>query len=231
MKLGMILSACVCTFTLTTLSANPIQPAPAINKILVFGDSLSDSGNIYQLTYSGQNITKYIKTLTNYYPDGIIPAKYNEPYYGGRFSNGKLWVEDLANFFGIRDTNIHRYASFENYAYGGAWSSLLNTDSKIPAVNFFPPSIEMQVDGYALEHTTKTVQPNTLAIFMIGANDYLNDRKDIDKATTNSVNAQMAAIKNLYAHGIRHFLVAGLPDLSKTAQAYVRDQKYKDDEY
>ena len=54
--------------------------AEAISRIVVFGDSLSDSGNVYAAT------------------KGTIPAP---PYFQGRFSNGPVWVERLAAKLGV----------------------------------------------------------------------------------------------------------------------------------
>jgi len=55
-------------------------PAGRINQIVVFGDSLSDSGNLFAATM------------------GTTPPP---PYYQGRFSNGPVWVEDLAGRLGV----------------------------------------------------------------------------------------------------------------------------------
>ena len=44
--------------------------------MFVFGDSLSDNGNVYDAT------------------SGIIPAT---PYADGRFSNGRIYAEYMAN--------------------------------------------------------------------------------------------------------------------------------------
>jgi phospholipase/lecithinase/hemolysin len=64
--------------------------------IVVFGDSLSDTGNIYSaIRYPGS------------------------PYYQGRFSNGPVWVEHLAAGLGLPAPTYSRSGG-ENYAYGGA---------------------------------------------------------------------------------------------------------------
>ncbi len=52
--------------------------ASAYSDIFVFGDSLSDSGNVFAAT------------------GGFPPA----PYYDGRFSNGPTYAEDLAGMLG-----------------------------------------------------------------------------------------------------------------------------------
>ena len=51
--------------------------------LIIFGDSLSDTGNVFIVT------------------GGALPSQSAGPYAGGRFSNGPLWVETLANGLGL----------------------------------------------------------------------------------------------------------------------------------
>src|SRR4051812_8541313 len=83
-------SALLCSFVLWL--ASPTFPASAgqFTKLVVLGDSLSDTGNLFAAT------------------GGAIPPS---PYYLGRFSNGPVWVEYLAEALDV---------PFEDYAYGGA---------------------------------------------------------------------------------------------------------------
>lgn len=71
--------------------------AGAVDKIIVFGDSLSDSGNFYS------------------YSLHIVPK--NPPYFNGRFSNGLTWVECLADGLHL---NHESKDQLLNLAYGGA---------------------------------------------------------------------------------------------------------------
>ncbi|OUL19222.1 GDSL family lipase [Nostoc sp. T09] len=65
-----------------------------INELYVFGDSLSDTGNIFKAT------------------NGVYPP--SPPYFQGRYSNGPVWVEHLSSKLGLNNTkNI-------NFACGGA---------------------------------------------------------------------------------------------------------------
>ena len=52
-------------------------PPAWFDQIIVFGDSVTDSGNVWELT------------------DRKEPA--SPPYFEGRFSNGPVWVEYLAD--------------------------------------------------------------------------------------------------------------------------------------
>lgn len=192
----------------------------AVKQILVFGDSLSDDGNLYHLSYSYHSVLDKIPAIINDYPNGYIPSRYNNPYYGGRFSNGKTWVEDIANLFHIRDTNSHRDGLFIDYAYGGAHAASFEPSNKLPTPTVFPPNLSMQVATYDALHLLKSKQADTLAIIMTGANDYLGGRSDTDTATTSAVNAISSAIDHLYHHGVHQFLIAGLPDLGLTYDSY-----------
>jgi phospholipase/lecithinase/hemolysin len=73
----------------------------AFSRLFVFGDSLSDTGNLYAMT------------------GGYPPP----PYWNGRFSNGKLWVEYLA------DSLQMPIAAGDNYAVAGATTGRLNANN------------------------------------------------------------------------------------------------------
>jgi phospholipase/lecithinase/hemolysin len=66
--------------------------------LYVFGDSLSDDGNFFDLT------------------GGLAPP--SPPYYNGRFSNGPVWVEYL--------NRMLPNASLHNMAVGGAFTDIRN---------------------------------------------------------------------------------------------------------
>lgn len=70
--------------------------ASSVDKIVVFGDSLSDNGNLYQ--YFGHS----------------FPS--SPPYFNGRFSDGPVWVETLVESCYEKDSKTHLL----DYAFGGA---------------------------------------------------------------------------------------------------------------
>lgn len=93
------------TFLVGTLPIALVVTTPAIAQaftgLYVFGDSLSDTGNVYRLT------------------GNLFPP--SPPYFNGRLSNGPLWVEDLATLLGLPvDPN-------KNFAYISATSGDTNT--------------------------------------------------------------------------------------------------------
>jgi phospholipase/lecithinase/hemolysin len=74
--------------------------AQSFSSMVVFGDSLSDTGNLFDFT------------------DGTIPA--SPPYFEGRFSNGPVWVEYLASRMGLTPDLV------VNFAMGGATTGHTN---------------------------------------------------------------------------------------------------------
>jgi phospholipase/lecithinase/hemolysin len=73
-----------------------LASAVSLNKMVVFGDSLSDNGNLYE----------YMKHQ--------LPV--SPPYFEGRFTNGPVWVEILTQYYYPGATAAHLF----DYAYGGA---------------------------------------------------------------------------------------------------------------
>lgn len=86
---------------LVTSSLHDNTSARTINQIYVFGDSLSDTGNMYRATNR------------NYPP--------NPPYFQGRYSNGQVWVEYLASKLALD-------AKSANFAFGGAMTGKVSNN-------------------------------------------------------------------------------------------------------
>src|SRR5829696_289095 len=105
--------AAVLAATVPTLSAR--QHAP-YSGIVVFGTSLSDSGNAFALRGGTSTPPDYdLNPL-------LIP---NAPYARGghHFSNGATWVEQFARARGLADSVRPAFASASqatNFAVGGA---------------------------------------------------------------------------------------------------------------
>lgn len=76
-------------------------PRLLFSQIYVFGDSLSDDGNVFALS------------------GGAAPP--SPPYFNGRFTNGPVWAEDLAPRLGLAVNPA------TNFALGGATSADRNT--------------------------------------------------------------------------------------------------------
>ena len=91
--------------TIMLLAFTAIASASSFSSVVVYGDSLSDNGNLYSAT-------------------GHPPSP---PYYNGRFSNGPVAVEQLATQLGVP---LHDFAwggatsGIGNYGDGGTQTSL-----------------------------------------------------------------------------------------------------------
>ncbi len=183
----------LCLSGLLLLSINAL--AAPIDKLVVFGDSLSDNGNTYQLTY--------------YYNHGRadLTVPRSPPYFQGHFSNGPVWVEDLAvRLFG----KTPAVSKLLDWAYGGSW-----VEGSSASGQRFLPDLYQQI--YLYEKTSFDFYPqNHLFIIWDGANDYLVGRKDPDAATTAVVKVIHDAIERLYKDGARRILLPLMPDFAVT---------------
>lgn len=152
--------------------------ATTYSQIYVFGDSLVDTGNLFELTF-----------------DKIPPSP---PYFKGRFSNGPIWVEYLAE-------NLNLSFDPENdFAYGGATTG--ETNVTVPLA----PGLLDQIARFT--NSSENIDPNALYIIWAGSNDYLNeDVTEIGQPIGNISTAIVA----LAADGAKNFLVPNLPDLGR----------------
>lgn len=170
--------------------------------IFIFGDSLSDSGNIYQLT--GE---------TSKAPYAVIPSR---PYAigGHHFSNGRTWAERLAQDL---NDNTGGKASLQspgkngNYAFAGARARSGSGSSS--------PYARMQVLMYLGDHGRASA--NALYVIQFGGNDLrdalVTAQNDVGAAFViiqTAVQELVANIQMLHAAGARNFLVANAPNLA-----------------
>lgn len=168
--------------------------AAPFNKIIFFGDSLTDNGNLYAL-------------LLNMLPK-------SPPYYKGRFSNGPTWAEDLGNHY-----YDQFYTDYKVYAWGGA-TALFH----LPTTSFIPPTnLNMEVDKYLVDATFRD-KSKTLFTIWIGGNDYLYySNQNGETLTTDVVEKISDSVEKLVKNGGRTFLLLNLPDLSATPHAKKHD--------
>ncbi len=181
-----------------TLGTAPLY-APSVNattfsQMVVFGDSLSDTDN--SLTFTR----------------GLLP---NYPYYApGRFSNGKVWTDYLAQNLGISNTI--------NYAVGGARTDYSN-------VSFIPIGLQQQIGAFQYGQTllgqSITLDSNALYTLWVGANDYLAPIVDISNSLAQkqlvdtTISNLSSALTTLANAGAGHIIVPNLPSLNLTPLA------------
>jgi outer membrane lipase/esterase len=215
-------AAALAAATLLALMPTHALPAPSgIDRIVVFGTSLSDAGNAFTFLAGhpacGErlNVPPYDLLLA----DGMMP---DGPYAAGghHFSNGPTWVEGLAGALGLPGNarpalyNASRKAS--NYAVGGARAFAHDDFVRTCRIN-----LAQQVDAYLAD--VPATSPATLVVIEMGSNDV---RDAIVAAVTaggdavamlqESLGATQQQVMRLYAAGVRRFLVANVGDLGKT---------------
>jgi phospholipase/lecithinase/hemolysin len=197
-----------------TMVFPPSAPLPArpVRRMVVFGDSLSDTGRLKRRLH-------------------VFPAA---PYWLGRFSNGPNWVDYLAASSGIAAQNhayggavvtLHRDVPIEE------WIARVLEGGQV----LLTGSLERQIDDYLARTLGKgpVQQPDrTVFVLWAGANDYMWKESFSGEIATflNSpggaegyrhvvdevIEAIAVQLRKLHGAGARRFLVVNLPDLGRT---------------
>lgn len=176
--------------------------------IVVFGTSLSDSGNAFALNGSASTPPDYLLNPL------LIPSA---PYARGghHFSNGATWIEQYARSLGVGGS--------VRPAFGG--SSRQHTNFAVGAARAYNDGINFnltrQVDAF-LERSGGDADPQALYVIEMGSND-IRDAFQIYAMGGNGgpilggALASIAAnIQRLYAAGARQFLVWSAPNVALT---------------
>jgi outer membrane lipase/esterase len=188
--------------------------AQAAGSLYVFGDSLSDNGNLYKLI-------------------GYPPPPYSE----GRFSNGPVWVQYLPGLTGLS------FSAGNDYAYGGAFTGNITYNGVDYGTNLVAPDvpgISTEIAQFAA--TGQRFSRSDVVTLWGGANNYF-EYADIIEANPASAEAIIAyAVPNtisqlgadtsaLISLGAHTLLVPNLPDLGETPdfnsipiESYLADQ-------
>lgn len=169
--------------------------ASPLHKIVAFGDSLSDNGNLYR------------------YMHKQIPI--SPPYYKGRFTSGPVWVELVAEHYFPGDAANH----LVDYAFGGSGIDAEEEEDEEDDFNDGAMlTLKAQVDSYLLAHNDKVDSSNLYTVWM-GANNYLG----IPDVPDDEINMVLSGIEKelvrLVEKGAKHIMVVGLPDLGRTPMA------------
>ena len=133
--------------------------SPAQASMYVFGDSLSDAGNVF----ASSSANPLLK------PDPIVP-----PYYQGRMSNGPNWTDQLADRLGMSRPS----ASLDggtNYAWAGATSDpgqTLRTSLVIPGQTQLVDNVGQQILTFSGTHPGGFAA-DSLVVDWSGSNDFL----------------------------------------------------------
>ena len=179
---------------------------PTFNGLTIFGDSLSDPGNLLALT-------------------GFFPPF---PYSEGRFSNGDIWVDYLAEDIGLATSQV------QNFAVGGATTGRDNgLDPLIGSLIGIAPNLPGlldEVDAYLSSLNGGPANADSLYVVWAGANDLFNlpsDPSAIPDFLMTAVQNVATAIVTLAQRGADTVLVPNLPNLGLTPRTLTdgtRDQ-------
>lgn len=187
---------------LVTLALWAIMSVPALatpidgEPLYVFGDSLSDTGNVF--TASG----------------GAVPPPTR--YFEGRFSNGPVFSDQLADEMGVSlrpsQTEVDLAGGDSvSYAFGGVGTG---EDSLTPDGLFAVPGVRGQIRRYEndLGEAGVGANPDALHVIWGGANDYLFEGVRDPNIPVGNLRASVEALFDL---GARNVLVMNLPDLGQ----------------
>ncbi len=202
--------------------------ADSFSNIYVFGDSLVDTGNLFNASSAA----------------GIPVIPPSPPFFEGRFSNGKIWIDNLAEGLNLELTpatelsfvspdsdilspltiidgnpvispffNGNTTNQSVNFSYGLATTGA----SGAGELGSFVPGVETQVEFFVADHlqANQAADEDALYVFWAGSNDYFDGNIDPQQVVDNIE----SEIGSLYDIGARDFLVLNLPDLGLLPEA------------
>ena len=205
--------ATVCWLPISTIAQPAVAEPADITGINVFGDSLVDAGNVFNLS-------------------GFPPS----PPYARQLSNGPVWTTQLAEALNLTPvlstealpTLANGATSLPaegiNFALAGSLSSQVN----VASTNL--PGLQQQIVAFRELAQSFPPNPDALYVLLAGGNDYnlavanpsgnstLSELPN--QVTDNLVNAASALIDA----GAQRLLVSNLPDLSGQPLAKLLDQ-------
>jgi len=195
------------TAAVALASLTGLASATGYTGLYVFGDSLSDTGNIAAAI--GSNPGQVVSG------NGYIP---NQPYASGQFTNGDVWVKSFAEMIGLAAYATPAQLGGANFAFGGARTSTDGTG--------LPPSLTAQA-GLFLNATHGYAPGGALYVVAGGGNDA---RDALQAAATAATDADRAAaitsaatayalntgaiVDRLQAAGAQHIIVWDTPNLA-----------------
>ena len=168
-----------CLFMFASVFAAAGQESE-FSELIVFGDSLSDTGN-----------------LAFHVPDNAAPSP---PYAKGRFSNGPIWVEPLADYLGVPQP--------EPSGPGGtnhAWAAATTRDELQLFPRTYVPGLDAQITEYL---ANESPQKGQLFSVWVGTNDLY--WRHFEKTPELSANWVAMGLERLLSAGVQDLLVFNL---------------------
>ncbi|KAJ2723930.1 hypothetical protein GGI07_002308 [Coemansia sp. Benny D115] len=173
----------------------------ARGRLLVFGESLVDPGNLYTF-------------IAHLFPSA--------PYYQGRWSNGPTFVEYLADL---------QCRNMENYAFGGATTNNGNVTALPVKSLVQMPSTDQQVKLFNLYHmftVSGSAYKDDVAVFTAGANEIFRSIEGIMGETldpeylptmiSSNLKSQILSLKE---QGVSRFILFSLPPIEDSPRSKI----------
>jgi len=188
-------------------------------KIVVFGDSLSDTGNDFVLfsdigfPFPGPYILPppnppFILNYTlAHFTDGSDTTPSATSYHG-------VWIEQMAAALPSHPAVIASQWGGTNYAYGyGNTFNGTTTFNLFDSITVNVENVGMQIDDYLATHPA--IDKNTLVVFWAGANNLTEavGEPNAPQLIINGAIAQVGNIQRLINAGATQFLVLSVPNL------------------
>jgi phospholipase/lecithinase/hemolysin len=200
----------------SALAAFAQQAEPSFTQIVVFGDSLSDTGNIRDRTNSKSGGTVDYPSHTFNYSNGRFTnddaTDPSSKTYAG------VWHEQLARTFLNLQPASYSLGGGTDYAFGGATTKDGTTDETVVSGPFGDVTITIdnmgkQMDDYLASHA---IDPGALYIVWGGGNDLIDDDS---AASVTATAARATALFNRLANaGAKHIMVPNVPPLGLIPQ-------------
>jgi outer membrane lipase/esterase len=198
-------------FVILTFASGVAQALP-YSSLVVFGDSLSDSGN-NAIVIDTQIAPPGTPPGTLRTPTPIVSATFipSLPYASNRYSNGPVWIEQFAAKLGL--SALPSVAGGTNYAFGGARTG--------PAGSSFPFSLTDQVQLF-LGDSGGVAQADALYVVAGGGNNARDaaelalaggDATDIITAYVNDI---ATILTQLSGAGAKDILLVNVPNIGLT---------------
>lgn len=204
MKKILVTAGCI---VVSVMSASKAAAANLnFSQFFVFGDSLSDTGNVFTATSALGNPIP-VPTTTSGQP----------AYFNGRFSNGPIWVDYFGQQIGKQLTPFFQSQFLGtqggvNYAFSGA-------ETGVQSINVPVPGILGQV-GLFTGQANVPVDSNAIYSIFGGANDYTSAfTRGVAPNVNQTVENLTNSINSLAQKNAKNFLVFNLPDIGDTPLA------------
>jgi phospholipase/lecithinase/hemolysin len=184
--------------------------AQSYKSIVVFGDSLCDTGNDATISKNLYTVNAQVPGPATGYTDGrftdgtdTVPAAHN---YNG------IWIEQLAGMLAAKPTIKNSLAGGTNYAYGFATTNTGTSSFTYGpgnALAFNVNNMGQQISDYLA--TKPAITANTLFVVWGGANDLIAATSQAD--IVSAAGRDVALVQRLITAGATDIIVPNLPPL------------------